>query len=133
MNYWMTEERREIARRYVHNMINSFVDDPHTGNYHDENNLPYVQFFSPDIERFLAKVCYDDKYTLKHPQFEVLHDVDNIAYDIDGHRVFVINSTINIAIDGVAYDQLEVDQWMSYTTSNKKNETSRFQVRLSPK
>ena len=36
MNYWMTEERREIARQYVHDMINSFVEDPQGAGYHEE-------------------------------------------------------------------------------------------------
>ena len=33
MNYWMTEERRKIVRRYIFDMINSFIDDPVTGMY----------------------------------------------------------------------------------------------------
>ena len=33
MNYWMTEERREIVRRYIFDMINLFVDDLVTGMY----------------------------------------------------------------------------------------------------
>ena len=31
MNYWMTEERRKIVRRYIFDMINSFIDDLVTG------------------------------------------------------------------------------------------------------
>ena len=47
MNYWMTKERREIARQYVHNMINSFVEDPQGAGYHDEYNPPYVSSIHP--------------------------------------------------------------------------------------
>ena len=33
MDSWMTEERREIVRRYIFDMINSFIDDLVTGMY----------------------------------------------------------------------------------------------------
>ena len=36
MNNWMTEERRQIVQKYVHDMINSFVEDPQGADYHDE-------------------------------------------------------------------------------------------------
>ena len=69
MNSWMTEERRQIARQYVHDMINSFVEDPQGADYHDEYDPPYVSFYSPDIERLLEKACHNDKYSVKHPEF----------------------------------------------------------------
>ena len=69
MNNWMTEERRQIARQYVHDMINSFVEDPQGADYHDEYDPPYVSFYSPDIERLLEKACYNDKYSVRHPEF----------------------------------------------------------------
>ena len=55
MNSWMTEERRQIAQKNVHAMINSFVEDPQGANYHDEYDPPYVSFYSPDIERLSRK------------------------------------------------------------------------------
>ena len=134
MNCWMTEERKEIARQYVHDMINSFVEDPHTGNYHDEYDPPCVSFYSPDLERLLEKACYDDKYTVKHGEVGGLaefHALDNNIYDIDGHRVCTISGTIDIYIDGVAFDQLEMDRWMSY--ARKTNKVNRFKVKLPPK
>ena len=63
MNCWMTEERSQIARQYVHDMINSFVEDPQGADYHDEYDPPYVSFYSPDIERLLEKACHNDKYS----------------------------------------------------------------------
>ena len=128
MNSWMTEERREIARRYVHDMINSFVEDPNSGNYYENYDPPYVSFYSPDIERLLEKACHEDKYSKCHPQFDVLHDPHNEIYDIEGHRVCVINGTIDIYIDGVAYDQNELTKWnMEVAKANKAN---KFHVRL---
>ena len=100
MNSWMTEERRQIARQYVHDMINSFVEDPHSANYYDEYDPPYMSFYSPDIERLLEKACHNDKYSVKHPEFAMLHGVDNRFYDIDGHLVWTISGRIHIDIDG---------------------------------
>ena len=134
MNSWMTEERREIARRYVHDMINSFVEDPNSGNYYENYDPPYVSFYSPDIERLLEKACHEDKYSKCHPQFDVLHDPHNEIYDIEGHRVCVINGTIDIYIDGVAYDQNELTKWnMEVAKANKANKANKFHVRLPPK
>ena len=128
MNYWMTEERREIARQYVHDMINSFVEDPNSGNYYENYNPPYVSFYSPDIERLLEKACHEDKYSVCHPQFDVLHDPHNEIYDIEGHRVCVINGTIDIYIDGVAYDQNELTKWRMEAAKAAK--ANKFHVRL---
>ena len=134
MNSWMTEERREIARRYVHDMINSFVEDPNSGNYYENYDPPYVSFYSPDIERLLEKACHEDKYSKCHPQFDVLHDPHNEIYDIEGHRVCVINGTIDIYIDGVAYDQNELTKWnmevAKANKANKSNKANKFHVRL---
>ena len=131
MNSWMTEERREIARRYVHDMINSFVEDPNSGNYYENYDPPYVSFYSPDIERLLEKACHEDKYSVCHPQFDVLHDPHNEIYDIEGHRVCVINGTIDIYIDGVAYDQNELTKWRMEAAKAAK--ANKFHVRLPPK
>ena len=127
----MTEERREIARRYVHDMINSFVEDPNSGNYYENYDPPYVSFYSPDIERLLEKACHEDKYSKCHPchpQFDVLHDPHNEIYDIEGHRVCVINGTIDIYIDGVAYDQNELTKWRMEAAKAAK--ANKFHVRL---
>ena len=54
MNSWMTKERREIARQYVHNMINSFVEDPQGAGYHDEYNPPYVSSIHPTSRNYFG-------------------------------------------------------------------------------
>ena len=132
MNSWMTEERREIARKYVHDMINSFVEDPHSANYHDEYNPPYVSFYSPDIELLLEKACYKDKYVNAHKELAEFNGLDPDIYDIEGHRVRALNGMIDIDIDGVAFDQLECDR-LRRLGETKDSKSSRFHVRLPPK
>ena len=66
MNCWMNDERLDITRKYVHDMINSFVDDPKGTNYHNEYNPPYMMINSPDLQHLLVKSCYDDKYIVKY-------------------------------------------------------------------
>ena len=128
MNCWMNDERLDITRKYVHDMINSFVDDPNSGNYYENYDPPYVSFYSPDIGRLLEKACHEDKYSKCHPQFDVLHDPNNEIYDINGHRVSVINGTIDIYIDGVAYDQNELTKWRMEAAKAAK--ANKFHVRL---
>ena len=132
MNCWMTEERRQIARQYVHDMINSFVEDPHSANYHDEYNPPYVSFYSPDIELLLEKACYKDKYVNAHKELAAFNGLDPDIYDIEGHRVRALNGMIDIDIDGVAFDQLECDR-LRRLGETKDSKSSRFHVRLPPK
>ena len=103
----MTSVRKQIARQYVHDIINSFAKDPNSGNYYENYDPPNVSFYLPVIERLLKIACHEDKYSVCHRQFSVLHDPDNEIYDINGHRVFVINGTIDNYIDGVVYDQNE--------------------------
>ena len=128
----MTEERREIAQKYVHDMINSFVEDPHSANYHDEYDPPYVSFYSPDIERLLEKACHNDKYSVKHPQLAEFYDIDPNIYDIEGHRVHPMKGMIDISIDGVAFDRIECDNWLRLGEA-KDSKASCFHVRLPPK
>ena len=132
MNCWVTEERRQIARQYVHDMINSFVEDPHSANYHDEYNPPYVSFYSPDIELLLEKACYKDKYVNAHKELAEFNGLDPDIYDIEGHRVRALNGMIDIDIDGVAFDQLECDR-LRRLGETKDSKSSRFHVRLPPK
>ena len=129
----MTEERREIVQKYVHDMINSFVEDPHSANYHDEYNPPYVSFYSPNIERLLEKACHNDRYSVKHPHLGMLYDFDPNIYDIEGHRVRTSNDLIVISIDGVAFDHLEYDHWQGYAKRSCCPQVNRFHVRLPPK
>ena len=105
----MTPARERLARQYVYDMINSFVEDPYSGNAYMEYDPPSVSFYSPDIELLLNKACYNDLYSVKHPEFAVLHDPTNAVYDINGHRVYAISGTVNIDINGVASDQTELN------------------------
>ena len=135
MNCWMNDERLDITRKYVHDMINSFVEDPKGTNYHNEYNPPYMMINSPDLQHLLVKSCYDDKYIVKYggqrgatkspreaegfPQSPAgeaklprniaeLRAFNENIYDIEGHRVMTLGGdTIIIDIDGVAFDQLE--------------------------
>ena len=111
MNSWMIDERDDITRKYVHDMINSFVDDPKGTNYHNEYNPPYMMINSPDLQHLLVKSCNDDKYIVKWGEVGGLAELrafnENI-YDIEGHRVMTLGGgIILIDIDGVAFDQLE--------------------------
>ena len=66
MDSWMNDERLDITRKYVHDMINSFVEDPKGTNYHIEYNPPYMMINSPDLQHLLVKSCNDDKYIVKY-------------------------------------------------------------------
>ena len=110
MNSWMTPTRQQLTRQYVHDMINSFVEDPHSANYHDSFDLPYVSFYSPDIERLLEKACHNDKYTMKHPQLAEFYNFDSNIYDIEVHQVRTLKGMVDISIDGVAFDRAECDR-----------------------
>ena len=125
----MTEERRQIVRQYVHDMINSFVEDPQGANYHDEYDPPYVSFYSPDIERLLEKACYKDKYVNAHKELAEFNGLDPDIYDIDGHRVRTLKGMIDISIDGVAFDRIECDRWLRLG----EKRTNKFLIQLPPK
>ena len=109
----MTEERCEIARRYIFDMINSFVEDPETENYpHLESTPPIVSFYSPEFEKLLQCICEKDSYAVKHPDLELLDFGHSNKYDIDGHCVHSLNGTIYISIDGVSFDQTDIDDFI---------------------
>ena len=122
MNCWMNDERLDITRKYVHDMINSFVEEPKGTNYHIEYNPPYMMINSPDLQHLLVKSCNDDKYIVKYDDKYIVKwgEVGGLAelrafneniYDIEGHRVMALGGdTITIDIDGVAFDQLECDR-----------------------
>ena len=127
MNCWMNDERLDITRKYVHDMINSFVEDPKGTNYHNEYNPPYMMINSPDLQHLLVKSCNDDKYIVKYGgglgsrrlpgeaweaslprNIAELRAFNENIYDIEGHRVMTLGGDIIIIdIDGVAFDQLE--------------------------
>ena len=120
MNSWMTPTRQRLARQYVHDMINSFVEDPQGADYHGSFEPPYISFYSPDIEGLLEKACYEDKYLNAHKDLAEFNDFDPHIYDIEGHRVWTISGTVHIDIDGVAFDQNEC-KWLETTTRRRQN------------
>ena len=114
MNSWMIDERDDITRKYVHDMINSFVDDPKGTNYQERYNPPYIDIYAPSIASFIEKTCHADKYLIKHPKFKVLHGYDDDLYDIEGHRVRLDpkRKIVTIYVDGVAFDEVKYDELM---------------------
>ena len=151
MNCWMNDERLDITRKYVHDMINSFVEDPKGTNYHNEYNPPYMMINSPDLQHLLVKSCYDDKYIVKYggssegfPQsrpgeakpprnIAELRAFNENIYDIEGHRVMTLGGDIIIIdIDGVAFDQLECDR-LRRLGETKDTKTNKFLIQLPPK
>ena len=69
---------------------------------------------------------------MKHPQLAEFYDFDPNIYDIEGHRVRTSNGLIDINIDGIAFDQVEVDRWLRLGEA-EDSKSSRFHVRLPPK
>ena len=110
----MIDERDDITRKYVHDMINSFVDDPKGTNYQERYNPPYIDIYAPSIASFIEKTCHADKYLIKHPKFKVLHGYDDDLYDIEGHRVRLDpkRKIVTIYVDGVAFDEVKYDELM---------------------
>ena len=124
----MTEERRQIARQYVHDMINSFVEDPQGADFHGSFEPPYISFYSPDIESLLEKACYEDKYLKAHKELAEFNNFDPHIYDIEGHRVRTLKGMINISIN-VAFDRIECDRWLRLG----EKRTNKFLIQLPPK
>ena len=109
----MTPARREIARRYIFGMTNSFVEEPETGSYpHLESTPPLVSFYSPHFEKLLRYICEQDSYAVKHPDLYSMDPYNGDKFDIDGHCVCPLNGNIEIKIDGVVFDQTEIDEFM---------------------
>ena len=99
MNLWMNDERKTIARQYVHDMIRSFVVE------RKAESLTMTAIYAPDIERLLEIACNSDNYATKHKELNPFC-VSNY-YDIDGHCVHSLNGTITIIFNGVSIQQKE--------------------------
>ena len=96
MNLWMNDERKTIARQYVHDMVRSFVKG---------DALTMTAIYAPDIERLLEIACDCDNYATKHKELNPFC-VSNY-YDIDGHCVHSLKGTITIIFNGVSIQQKE--------------------------
>ena len=104
MNTWMTDDRKRIARQYVHDMIRLFVAEK------EPEGLLMTSVYAPDIERLLEIACYCDNYATKHKELNPFYSNDN--YDIDGHCVHSLNDTITIIFNDVSIQQEEYAEQM---------------------
>ena len=96
MNLWMNDERKTIARQYVHDMVRSFVKG---------DALTMTSIYAPDIERLLEIACCSDNYATKHRELNPFYTND--YYDIDGHCMHSLKGTITIIFNGVSIQQKE--------------------------
>ena len=99
MNLWMNDERKTIARQYVHDMVRSFVTE------REAEGLTMTSIYAPDIERLLEIACCSDNYATKHRELNPFYTND--YYDIDGHCVHSLKGTITIIFNGVSIQQKE--------------------------
>ena len=99
MNTWMNDERKTIARQYVHDMVRSFVTEK------ESEGLKMTAVYAPHIEQLLEIACCSDNYATKHKELNPFC-VSNY-YDIDGHCVHSFNGTVTIIFNGVSIQQKE--------------------------
>ena len=99
MNLWMNDERKRIARQYVHDMVRSFVKE------REQEGLKMTAVYAPHIEQLLEIACCSDNYATKHRELNPFC-VSNY-YDIDGHCVHSLNGTVTIIFNGVSIQQKE--------------------------
>ena len=109
MNLWMNDERKTIARQYVHDMVRSFVAEG------EMKGLTMTSIYAPDLERLLEIACDCDNYATKHKELNPFC-VSNY-YDIDGHCVHSLNGTVTIIFNGVSIQQKEYAESLKRATS----------------
>ena len=117
MNLWMNDERKRIARQYVHDMVRSFVKE------REQEGLTMTSIYAPDIERLLEIACNSDNYATKHRELNPFC-VSNY-YDIDGHCVHSLNGTITIIFNGVSIQQKEYTRRMESVAKYKEEREAR--------
>ena len=117
MNLWMNDERKTIARQYVHDMVRSFVkgDAERPDGVAEQEGLTMTAIYAPDIERLLEIACDCDNYATKHKELNPFC-VSNY-YDIDGHCVHSLKGTITIIFNGVSIQQKEYAESLKRATS----------------
>ena len=114
MNLWMNDERKTIARQYVHDMVRSFVaEGKGTSSAGIAQSLTAI--YAPDIERLLEIACDCDNYATKHKELNPFYTND--YYDIDGHCVHSLKGTITIIFNGVSIQQKEYAESLKRATS----------------
>ena len=114
MNLWMNDERKTIARQYVHDMVRSFVKG---------DALTMTAIYAPDIERLLEIACNSDNYATKHRELNPFC-VSNY-YDIDGHFVHSLNGTVTIIFNGVSIQQKEYAERLASIEKYKEEREAR--------
>ena len=120
MNLWMNDERKTIARQYVHDMVRSFVkgDAERPNGVAEQEGLTMTAIYAPDLERLLEIACHSDNYATKH-RGDAEHPGGALNpfclsdyYDIDGHCVHSLNGTVTIIFNGVSIQQKEYAERM---------------------
>ena len=78
----MNDERKTIARQYVHDMVRSFVKDA--------EGLTMTSIYAPDIERLLEIACDCDNYATKHKELNPfvlfgreIHEIDEVYVSLE--------------------------------------------------
>ena len=117
MNQWMNDERKRIARQYVHDMVRSFVKE------REQEGLTMTSIYAPDIERLLEIACNSDNYATKHRELNPFC-VSNY-YDIDGHCVYSLNGTVTIIFNGVSIQQKEYAERLASIEKYKEETEAR--------
>ena len=117
MNLWMNDERKTIARQYVHDMVRSFVKE------REQEGLSMTSIYAPDIERLLEIACNSDNYATKHRELNPFYTND--YYDIDGHCVHSLNGTITIIFNGVSIQQKEYAERLESVAKYKEEREAR--------
>ena len=117
MNLWMNDERKTIARQYVHDMVRSFVTEGET------KALTMTSIYAPDLERLLEIACDCDNYATKHKELNPFC-VSNY-YDIDGHCVHSLNGTVTIIFNGVSIQQKEYAERLESVAKYKEEREAR--------
>lgn len=115
MNLWMNDERKTIARQYVHDMVRSFVKE--------REALTMTAIYAPDLERLLEIACDCDNYATKHRELNPFC-VSNY-YDIDGHCVHSLNGTVTIIFNGVSIQQKEYAERLESVAKYKEEREAR--------
>ena len=126
MNLWMNDERKRIARQYVHDMVRSFVKEREQEGGLRSNPggaLTMTAIYAPDIERLLEIACDCDNYATKHKELNPFC-VSNY-YDIDGHCVHSLNGTITIIFNGVSIQQKEYAERLESVAKYKEGDAPR--------
>ena len=113
----MNDERKRIARQYVHDIVRSFVKE------REQEGLTMTAIYAPDIERLLEIACDCDNYATKHRELNPFYTND--YYDIDGHCVHSLNGTITIIFNGVSIQQEEYTRRMESVAKYKEEREAR--------